>query len=134
MNEAAKARMSLAYNVVETVILLMSVGLVAWCCTTVIEHGKMLARDDTRIDINTARLDTLETKGSAGLMAHSREDDARVSEIRSRVDKLESAVIALQSAPGELKAINAQLNSLRDGQTRIERLFEDHVKSNGTKP
>lgn len=131
MNEATKARMSLAYNVVETVILLMSIGLVSWCCIQVIEHGKSLARDDTRIGMNSARLDTLETKGSVGLLTHAKEDDSRVGEIKARLDKLESAVIALQSAPGELKAISARLDSLREGQARIERMFEDHVKANG---
>jgi hypothetical protein len=117
------------YNVVESVILAMSVGLMVWLSNVVIGHGNTLASQGTQIVVNTGRLDKLESVGSPKLTAHEAMDDRRIDGIDKRIEKLENAVIALQSAPGELKAIGARLDGLQSGQTRIERLFEEHLKA-----
>lgn len=129
MNEETKQKAGLVYNVVESVILAMSVGLMVWLSNVVINHGNTLASQGTQIGVNTGRLDKLETGGSPRLSAHEAMDDRRIEGIDKRLEKLESAVIALQSAPGELKAISARLDALQTGQYRIERLFEEHTKA-----
>ena len=131
MNEQLRAKAGLVYNVVETVILAMSVGLMTWMCTIVIAHGNMLASYGTQIQVNSDRIGRIETSGSAGLMTHVKEDDARVGMMDRRIEKLEQAVIILQSAPAELKAIAIEIRNLREGQLRIENAIESHMKQTG---
>jgi hypothetical protein len=126
-----KEKAGLVYNVVESVILAMSVGLMIWMCNVVITHGNVLATQGTKIEVNTDRLTRIETQGSSGLMSHVKDDDTRVQAIDRRLEKLESAVIALQTAPGELKAINARLDGIRDGQSRMEKMLDEHLKAGG---
>lgn len=132
MNDAIKARAGIVYNVVEATILAVTVGLTTWTAKTVIEHGNSLGIISTRELATESRVDRIESKGSASLETHIKEADAKNASMNSRVDKLETAVIGLQSAPGELKAIGVRLDNLRDGQQRIEKMFEDHLKN--TKP
>lgn len=131
MNENLRQKAGLIYNIVESVILLMSVGLMLWMCRIVIDHGNTLASHTTELKADNIRLDRIEVRGSEGLQSHVKEDDTRITDMKSRLDRLESAVIALQSAPGELKAISARLDAMRESQSRIERAIEEHVRSNG---
>lgn len=128
MSEQLRAKAGLVYNVVESVILLVAVGMTTWTAHTVITQGNTLSSHSNQIGVNTGRLDKIEGAGSAGLQAHVREDDRRVLDIDKRLEKLEQAVIALQSAPGELKAMNARLESLGQSQVRIERALDEHMK------
>lgn len=120
MNENLKQKAGLVYNVVESVILAMSVGLVVWLSQIVIIHGNLLERISTRQDSVILRVDRLEVVGSPALIAHEKSDDARVDDIRARVEKLEAAVMVLQATPGELKAIAVSLQTLHESQLRIE--------------
>jgi hypothetical protein len=127
MNEQLRAKAGLVYNVVESVILAMSVGLMVWACNMIITHGNTLASQGTHIEINTDRLTRIETQGSSGLQSHEKDDNTRISNINNRLEKLELAVIALQATPGELKAISVEIKGLREGQTRIEKALELHM-------
>lgn len=109
------------YNVVMAVVLAMSVGLTSWTATKVIYLGEIVSSQQVEIVQNSSRLDILEKFGSRTLESHISSDDSRVADIKVRLDKLESAVLALQSTPGELKAINVQLSALKEGQMRIEK-------------
>lgn len=134
MNDSVKARMGIVYNVFEATILAIMVFISQWCIRTIIDHGNTLASMNTEITATDKRVDRIETRGSSGLESHIKEADSRAKSTDMRIDKLESAVLALQSAPGELKAISVRLDGLREGQARIEKMFEEHVKSNGSKP
>jgi chromosome segregation ATPase len=120
LNENLKAKAGLVYNVVESVILGMSVGLMVWLSNVVITHGQQLARQETRVESVDTRVNRLEIAGSPALVAHEKEDQARIDDIKLRVDKLEAAVIVLQATPGELKAISVSLETLHESQKRIE--------------
>jgi hypothetical protein len=127
LREELREKAGLVYNVVEAVLLAISIGLVTWTANNVIAQGKELAKHETQIDINTSRITTIETKGSAGLQTHEQMDDTRIGSLNSRLDKVEQAVIGLQSAPAKLEAISARLESLAQGQQRIERQLEQHM-------
>lgn len=64
-------------------------------------------------------------KGSRGLESQA----TRLEGAEKRIEKLESAVIGLQSAPGELKAIGIRLDALADGQKRIESVLTEHMRN-----
>lgn len=120
MNENLKQKAGLVYNVVESVILGMSVGLMVWVTNTVITQGQHIERISVRQDSVVDRVTRLETVGSPSLIAHERADDTRVLDLTLRIEKVEAAIIVLQATPGELKAISVSLQNLREGQQRIE--------------
>jgi hypothetical protein len=109
-------------------VLAMSVGLMVWLANVVIAHGNTLASQGAIIGGISSRVEIIESQGSRSLGSHITLDNQRVDELTKRMEKLESAVLALQSAPGELKAINARLDSLKEGQTRMENMLSDHLK------
>jgi hypothetical protein len=129
MNEQLREKAGLVYNIVESVILAMSVSLMVWLANVVITHGQVLAAHDTKIVFNTGRLDIIENRGSRSLETHVKEDDARIASHDARLTKLEAAVLLLQSTPGELKAIAIEIRGLRDSQDRIEKAIEDHMRA-----
>lgn len=120
VKEELRAKAGLVYNVVETVILAMSVGLMLWVAKIVVDHGQVLASHSTMLNVSSGRLDVLEARGSRSLETHVREDDARVDDLKNRVTKLESAVLGLASVPNKI-------DNLTDGQKRIERMIEEHM-------
>ena len=128
MKEEMRDKAGLVYNVVEAVILGMSVCLIVWTAKTVIDQGQTLSVHGNQIGVNTTRLDHLEAHGSSGLAAHEAMDEKRVEALQTRMDKLENAVISLQSTPGELKAITARLEALKEGQLRIEAVLPTLMK------
>jgi len=121
VKEEVRAKAGLVYNVIESVILFMTVGIMSWLSINVIEQGKSITSHGTSIMYNTSRLDSLESKGSRSLEGHVKEDDARVTDLKSRIERLEIAVLSLATVP-------AKMDNLLDGQRRIERQFEDHTK------
>ena len=127
MNEQLRDKAAIIYNVVESVILVICVGLTSWTATTVIAHGNTLSRQTAIVDATSQRVDRIETRGSAGLESHVTGDDARVEDVKKRLSRIEEAIIILQAAPGELKAINARLDALRDGQLRLEKQLESRL-------
>lgn len=120
MNENLKQKAGLVYNVVESVILAMSVGLMVWVSHVVITHGEQLSRQETKQESFDVRVSRLELVGSPTLIAHEKEDQTRVDDLKVRVDKLEAAVLILQGMPGELKVIAVSLDTLHESQKRIE--------------
>lgn len=128
MKEETRAKAGLVYNVVESVILAMSVGLLCWIGNRVIAHGELLASHTAQITADTIKLDNLDTKGSRGLESATK----RIDEDERRLDKIEAAILSLQTAPGELKAINARLDGIEKGQARIEKSLEDHMREGRT--
>lgn len=131
MTDSAKEKAATIYTVVESVVLAMSVVLMTWLANVVVQHGNILAGQTTQINVNSSRLDKIELHGSALLTAHSGLDDNRDDTTRSRLEKIEIAILVLQSAPGELKAIGVRLDGFADGIRRIEKTLEEHTK--GTK-
>jgi hypothetical protein len=128
LNENLKQKAGLIYNIVESVILGMSVGLMVWLANVVVAHGNQLARDEARQEGIDIRLSKLELTGSPALIAHEREDQQRVDDLKDRVAKMETAVLALQSTPGELKAISVSLETLHESQKRIEERLDKMQK------
>ena len=116
------------YNVVESVILGMSVGMMLWMSNLVITHGNQISRLTTRDDVVYERIGRLETAGSPTLIAHEKSDDLRVDDMKLRIDKIEAAVIVLQATPGQLKAIEVSLTALHESQQRIESRLDKQVK------
>ena len=112
------------FAVVESVVLTMSVGLMLWVANLVVEHGRTLASHDTTLRATDNRLDALETHGSSSLMSHVTQDDAELTAVRARLDKIETAIAALQSTPGELRAIAVRLEGIKETQARIEHALE----------
>jgi hypothetical protein len=125
-------RASRIYNVVESVILGMSVLLTAWTAQRVINYGETLAGHAAQISTNTGRLTTLEDRGSRSLESHSRLDDQRDTQLTERINKLETAILQLQSIPTEIKSIGIQLDALTDGQRRMELRLAGNGSNGGT--
>lgn len=115
------------FNVVESVILAMSVGLMLWVANLVVEHGKILSSHETLLKVDDARISSLEDRGSPSLTAHVREDAADMTALRGRLDKVESAILALQATPGELKAISVRLEGIKETQARMEKTLDTVV-------
>jgi hypothetical protein len=124
MNERIKESAGIIYNVVISVLLAVSVGLVCWTADKVIEHERELGKLDVRQQDVIAKVDIIETHGSRSLEAHIKDDDTRVAEIKDRVSKVETAILSLQNAATELKAVNVRLDTLKEGEERIERAIE----------
>jgi hypothetical protein len=124
MTDRIRENSGIVYNVVQSVILAMSVLLVCWIGNKVIQQGEILSSLVAKIGDTAVRLEILELHGSRSLETHVKDDDSRVAAIGVRIDKIESAIIALQNAATELKAVNVQLANLKEGQERIERVLE----------
>jgi len=116
------------FNVVESVVLAMSVGLMLWVANLAVEHGKILSSHETVLKSDANRLDTLESRGSPNLAAHVTENISDLNAMRQRLDKMEAAVLLLQTTPGKLEAISVRLEGLRDGQLRLEKTLETVLK------
>lgn len=112
------------YNVIEAVILGMSVLLICWVARTVIDHGQELSTHRTQININTARVGDIDLRGSRATEGLAN----RLDTITKQVDEMRLAIVALQAAPGELKAINVRLDSIKEGQGRIEKQLDEHMR------
>ena len=110
----------MVYNIIVSVVLAASVGLTCWTANKVVTLSELVSALKTQADINTGRIDSIEKFGSRTLDSHITSDDARVADIKVRIDKLENAVLSLQSIPGDLKAINVQLDAFRESLSRIE--------------
>lgn len=128
MPEGRYSRFAFVADIVESVIVLLTVGLMCWVCNVVIGQGRELASLQTMSMAQQERLNRLELKGSSSLAAHVDEDNERITNIKARLDKVEAAVIALQTAPVKLEAISVRLDALKEGQTRIERTLEDRTR------
>lgn len=128
MNENLRAKAGLVYNVVEAVILGMSVLLICWTANTVIDQGKELAQLRTTSNITVSRVDALEQHGSSGLGAHERMDDQWHKDNDRRIATLESAIITLQVATSKLESMSIRIDGLVSGQARIEKQLEDSRK------
>ena len=124
MNENLRQKAGLVYNVVESIVLLMSVGLVCWLATVVISQGQILAAHSNQILTTNNRVEQIEMHGSRAVESVV----ARVDGLAKQMDEMRSAIMTLQAAPGELKAINVRLDSLREGQMRIEKSLDEHMK------
>src|SRR5512139_17049 len=119
VKEEVRAKAGLVYNVVESVILAMSVGLMVWLANLVIEQGRTLSAHSTMLSVNSGRLDTLEMRGSRPLETHVKDDDSRILDLKNRLEKVESAVLNLATVP-------VKIDNMSDTQKRIERMLEDH--------
>lgn len=132
VKEETRAKAGLVYNVIETAILLFCVGLCTWNAKMVFSHEREMGEIRTQLNADEKsedkRLTELESGGSRGLQSHVKSDDQRVADMTARIEKLESAVLALQSIPGELKANSVRLDSLREGQSRIEKALDEYIK------
>lgn len=112
------------FNVVESVVLAMSVGLMLWVANLVVKHGEILSAHTTSLQVDDDRLDSLESRGSPTLAAHVTENISDLNAMRQRLDKLDTALLALQATPGKLETISVRLEGLREGQLRLEKTLE----------
>lgn len=128
MSEQIKTGLKSAAEIIQTFALAGITVAIGFMLNTLVAHSNSLAVHTSQIAADNARLDRLETKGSASLVAHESQDDQRIAGINGRLDKLETAVIALQTAPGELKAINARLDGIKESLARFEKSLDDHMK------
>ena len=123
LDEKVRARTTI-FNVVESVVLAMSVGLMLWIANIVVVHGQTLSSLGTMMNVNSSRIVTLEVTGSRPLTDHVGIDETRVSDLKTRIDKLEIAIITLREVPGELKTVNVYLSTLKEGQLRLEKAID----------
>jgi hypothetical protein len=128
LNENLRSKAGLIYNVVEAVVLAMSIMLVCWTAKTVIEQGKVQSTHTAQIATNTGRLDGLESHGSRGLEAHAGLDNQWHTDNERRLEKLEANMAVLQQSMGKLESMSVRLEGLVEGQSRIERQLEDKKK------
>lgn len=124
MANELKEKAGLVYNVVESVILAMSVGLMVWLSNVVIGQSQTLAAHAVQINNNAIKVESIEVHGSRAVENLS----GRVDSIAKQLEDLRAAIIVLQTAPGELKAMNTRLDGLKEGQVRIEKMFEEHLR------
>lgn len=128
MSEQVKSGIRNASEIIQTVVLSGLTVALCFMFNAVINHGNALAVHNSQIHATETRVTTLEDKGSRSLETHVREDDTRVVDLKARLDKVEAAVLLLQSMPGEIRAANVRLDAIRDGQTRIEKSLDEHMK------
>jgi hypothetical protein len=124
LKEETRAKAGLVYNVVESVILAMTVGLNVWLASLVIVHGNVLASHGTQIGINTDAIIRYGAIGTPGLATHEGEDKAIAKAHEERIQRLEQTVIAFS----ELKGIAVEIRGLHEGQLRIEEALKEHLK------
>ena len=124
MSNDLKEKAGLIYNIVESVVLAMSVGLMVWLANVVIDHGNSLAAHAVRINGLSTQTETIEQHGSRAVETLS----GRVDSIAKQLDEMKASILALQTAPGELKAINIRLDGLKEGQGRMEKMMDEHFK------
>jgi hypothetical protein len=127
MSDNLKPRAGIVYQVTESVILAVSVGLVTWTSNTVISQGKAIATMNNQIITNTERLNVIEQRGSGSLREHEKEDDARIAELTRGAVRMDAVVTELRTTPGELKTINVRLDGLTKSLERIETQISQHL-------
>ena len=54
---------------------------------------------------------------------------SNIIDIGKRVDRLETAALLWASTPGKLEAIAARLDSIKEGQQRVESAVADHSRN-----
>jgi len=124
MSENIKSSSARVYDIVQAVLLAV-VGLVmTWTVQTVVAQGRELSAHNSDIKTNTGRLTSLEDRGSRQLGEHVKMDDSRSVSDEERIIKLEAAVLTFSAIPGDLKFIRLQMETLENGQKRIEKKLE----------
>ena len=124
MSTEPKSSSSRVYDIVQAVLLAV-VGLVmTWTVQTVVAQGRELSAHNSDIKTNSGRLTSLEDRGSRQLGEHVKMDDSRSGSDEERITKLEAAVIALSTIPGDIRFIRLQMETLENGQKRIEKKLE----------
>lgn len=86
------------FNVIEAIIVAMSVGLLCWLAAKVVGLAELVSMHGNQI-----------------------------VDIASRVNRLETAVLVAAQTPGKLEAVAVRLDHLMEGQRRFERLMEEHL-------
>lgn len=104
-------KLSSLFNLVGGISGLISISLIIW------QGGQLYQR----VEDHGKRLDRIEVAGSGGLREHVKGDDERVMDIRQRlVDQstrlthIEDVNTKLLELSGELKAVNAKLDALKE--------------------
>ena len=124
MSENIKSSSARVYDIVQAVLLAV-VGLVmTWTVQTVVAQGRELSSHAANINTNSGRLTSLEDRGSRQLGEHTKMDDARSISDEDRITKLEAAVLTFSAIPGDLKFIRLQMETLENGQKRIEKKLD----------
>ena len=122
MNAETKEKAGLIFNITESVVVAIMVYMTTKIMANQIQHGEELAAHRTQLAISTGRIETIDTKGSRAVESMGSE----ISNINKQMIEMRTAIITLQTAPGELKAMNVRLENLVEGQKRIERQLEEH--------
>lgn len=125
MNEQGKGTLKIVGGVLQAVITAVIVIMLGIMVNTVILQGNLIAQHSTQFATTADRLLVLEQKGSRSMEVYA----AKAEDIAKRVERLEAAVLVLQTAPGELKAINVRLDMLQESQKRIEQGLKEHMKN-----
>lgn len=120
---------SKVWDTILGVLVAISLGLGGWGGSKIVEHEKLMAELGNQMRVNTDRLALIESGGSRALDSHVKVDDQRVNDMRQDIVRLEGAIVQIATMPGEIKAIGIRLDSLKEGQVRIEKAVEDHIKS-----
>lgn len=118
--------MGLVREVVETVLLAVLTAISLWMGSTLIEHGKSISAHGVMLNGDADRLTRLEEHGSARLDSYMQRTDEAMKGMDKRVEKLEA--IATMTTPMVTK-----VDYLVEGQKRLERLLEEHIRPNSTK-
>lgn len=111
------------FNVAESVVVAVMVYMTTRIVNTQILHGEELASHRTEIRNIDSRVENIDMKGSRAVESLTVE----VGTIKREMIEVRQAITILQTAPGELKAINVRLDGLVDGQKRIEKALDEHM-------
>lgn len=109
------------WKTVSTTIMTVMVGVMAWICRTIITHESVLAVVVAAESKDAKAIGELQQNGSSALAAHSKDDDTRVANLKEEVREIRGWVVNLQTIP-------AKIDSLTEGQRRIEQALTDHMK------
>lgn len=97
------------------------VGVMAWICRTIITHESVLAVVVAAEAKDNRAISELQQNGSVALVTHAKDDDTRVANLKEEVREIRGWVVNLQTIP-------AKIDSLTEGQRRIEQALIDHMK------
>lgn len=116
-------------NVVLGILVTISLTLAGWSIKTQVEQGKLIsAMQQHELDYSS-RIDYLESHGSRQLETHVKDDDTRVQSLKDQVIELKAANVLLSPLPGKIETLNVKIDSLKEGQKRVEDALTDARKA-----
>ena len=111
------------------ILVTISLTLAGWSIKTQVEQGKLIAAMQQHEIDYSGRIDYIEAHGSRQLETHVKDDDTRVQALKDQMNELKAANILLSPLPGKIETLNVKIDSLKEGQKRVEDALTDARKA-----